>query len=350
MRSLRILRRRRFSASEHGQALILFVGGLATLIALVGLSVDAGRLVLTRTDLQKAADAAVFAAAQELPNDDAAASVASTYVQENSPGAIADIVFAATYAQNDTITVTATRTVEYAFLKVLGMDSATVSAHATARVGTFVGGAGLMPWGLVACDEDDDPGCDLAQNNCFEGIDDDTGMPIFSQNVDCTLKFGAGSNSGGDFGALALDGTGANTYRDSIKNGTTNAFKKGDKVVPETGNMSGPTKQGINDRLSQPVPASCSGTPVKTNSDGTTSIKTGCENHPLIVVIPVVDQIQNPELSEILGFAFMYLDPNSPGNGNQSAVKGQFLEFVTELPEALYEGFGDGARAVMLIE
>lgn len=350
MRTLHPLLHRALATSERGQALILFVGGLATLIALVGLSVDVGRVVFTRTDLQKAADAAAFAAAQELPNDNAAEQVAQTYVAENSPGAVANVQFANTYATNDTVTVTASRRVDYAFVKVLGLDGTTVTARATARVGSFVGGAGLMPWGLVACDDQDDDGCDLAQNNCYQGMDEETGMPIFSQNVDCTLKFGAGSNSGGDFGALALDGTGANTYRESIKNGTRNAFRKGQQVMAETGNMSGPTKQGLDDRLSQPQPAGCTGSPVKKNADGTSSIVAGCENSPQIVIIPVVDQIGNPEPSTIIGFAFMYLYKDQPGNGNNSTVKGQFLEFVTELPNGLYEGFGDGATAVMLIE
>lgn len=350
MSTLRLPLRRAFATSEGGQALILFVAGMATLIALVGLSVDVGRVVFTRTDLQKAADAAAFAAAQELPDSDAAREVAASYVAENSPGAVADVEFANTYATNDTITVTATRRVDYAFVKVLGLDGTTVSAKATARVGSFVGGSGLMPWGLVACEDEDDPGCDLAENNCFEGMDEETGMPIFSQNVDCTLKFGAGSNSGGDFGALALDGPGANTYRETIKNGSKNTFRKGQQVPPQTGNMSGPTKQGLDDRLSQPQPPGCTGTPVKKNPDGTTSIVAGCENSPLIVVIPVVDQIKNPEPSTILGFAFMYIYPDQPGNGNNSFVKGQFLEFVTELPNGRYEGFGEGATAVMLIE
>ena len=39
--------------SESGQALILFAIGIAAFIGLVGMAVDAGQLVVTRTDLQR---------------------------------------------------------------------------------------------------------------------------------------------------------------------------------------------------------------------------------------------------------------------------------------------------------
>ena len=58
--------RRFLDSDDCGQTLMLFAGGLAVLLALVGLAVDVGQLVHTRTDLQKMSDAAVLAAIQDI--------------------------------------------------------------------------------------------------------------------------------------------------------------------------------------------------------------------------------------------------------------------------------------------
>ena len=116
---------------EHGQSLILFAAGLAGFCGLVGMAVDVGFLVYTRTDLQKAADAAALAGSQDLPNATLALSSADTYVTKNG-GAACQPNCATVNAANDTITVTTTRHVDYMFLKVVGMSGADV--HATAVV------------------------------------------------------------------------------------------------------------------------------------------------------------------------------------------------------------------------
>jgi Flp pilus assembly protein TadG len=335
---------------ERGQALILFAGGLVVFMGLVALAVDVGQIVTTRTDLQKAADAAAFAGAQDLPNTASARTVAEQYVANNAGGeASAHVTFGSTGSQPNEITVEAERRVNYTFMRVLGMSGADVSASATVRVGTYSGGGGLVPWGLIASN---DYNSTLLQNDCFINIDAG-GNANFKQNQQCVLKYGAGTSSGGDFGALALDGTGASIYRDNIGKGSQKVFKKGDQVEAQTGNMQGPTQQGISDRFSQPVPDGCPGhgrnDVLITNDDGTVSVRPGCDSSPRIVIIPVVDKIDNPQMSTILGFAFMYLT-GSTNQGGQSQVYGEFVEFVTELPNSLYEGTGTGAKAIRLID
>jgi hypothetical protein len=194
----------------------------------------------------------------------------------------------------------------------------------------------------------------LLQNNCYQGNDAD-GLPIFQQNTDCTVKFGAGSNSGGDFGALALDGGGASVYRDAIANSSKNKYVKGQKVDPQTGNMQGPTGQGLNDRLGLAAPATCAGNDrddvLQTMPDGTVAIRAGCENSPRIGIVPVVDQIDGggQTKSTILGFAFVFIVGES-GSGGQTKVDLEFVTYVTEIPDSYYDGTGQGARIVKLIE
>lgn len=330
---------------ESGQMLVLMVAGLAALVAIVGLAVDVGQVVFTRTDLQKVADAAAFAGAQDLPNSSAATSAANTYVGLNANNTSASVVISSTTNANDTIQVTATRKVDYAFLRLVGLQGRTVSAKAKVRYGVYNGGSGIVPWGLVASNNKDFLG-----NNCFNGFVN--GVPTFKQNQKCVLKYGAGSSSGGDFGALALDGTGASNYRDDIANGSSKTFVKGQKVEAQTGNMVGPTGQGIADRLAIAPPATCNTNDrnkILKTTNGVTSIIPGCENHPRIVVIPVVDKIDNPNLSTILGFAFMFLHGEAGGGGHTS-VETEFVTFVTDIPGGVYNGTGSGSTSIKLVE
>jgi hypothetical protein len=92
--------------------------------------------VYTRTDLQKAADAAALAGSQDLPNATTATSSANIYVGLNSKSATtASVAITTISAPNDTIQVTATRHIDYFFLKVLGLSGTDVSATAKAAMG-----------------------------------------------------------------------------------------------------------------------------------------------------------------------------------------------------------------------
>lgn len=327
----------------------MLAAGFATFCGLVGMAVDVGHVVYMRTELQKTADAAAFAAAQNLPATADATSEANDYVDLNTTGATADVSFGYSGNSANSVTVKAERHVSYTFLRLVGLDGLDVSAKATVRVGTYSGGSGLLPWGLIASNNNNST---LLQNACYQGLASN-GNPIFKQNQQCVLKYGAGSNSGGDFGSLSLGGSGASTYRDNIKYGSTETYKRGDKVNPETGNMVGPTKQGIQDRFGVAPPAGCPGNArndvLIDNPDGSVSVRPGCESSARIVIIPVVDKIQNPQDSTILGFAFMYLTGYSNAGGS-SQVTGEFVEFVTDLPGAVYDGSGEGATAMQLIE
>lgn len=339
--------------AEQGQVLVLMAAGLVTLLALTGLAIDVGQLVTMKTRLQRTADAAALAAGVDLPNTTNATTAANNYVTLNQPGTTAQLEFSATYSPNDTLKVTAKRNVEFTFLKLLGFSSKEVKASAKVRASGYNGGAGIVPWGLIASN---DSNSKLLQNSCYLG-NDAQGLPMFKQGQACTLKYGAGTNSGGDFGAVVLDGSGASPYRDDIANGSNLWFKKGDKIDAQTGNMVGPTGQGISDRFSRPVPAGCPGHSesdvLKTNPDGTVTVRPGCETSPRIIIIPVVDQINNPQKSTILGFAFFYLtgsSVNSSGQGH-AQVSGKFVRFVTELPNSYYSGStGNNSTAVKLIQ
>jgi hypothetical protein len=66
----------------------------------------------------------------------------------------------------------------------------------------------------------------------------------------------------------------------------------------------------------------------------------------------VVDKIENPAKSTVLGFSYMYLTGSS-NQGGHSQVTGEFVKFVTELPNGVYQGApgaGSDAMAMMLVQ
>ena len=73
--------------NERGAVVIFIAIALVALLAMTAFVVDFGRVYATRADMQKTADAAALAAAEELPIAPAVAGEAILYGQLNAPGA-----------------------------------------------------------------------------------------------------------------------------------------------------------------------------------------------------------------------------------------------------------------------
>ena len=89
-----------------------------------------------------------------------------------------------------------------------------------------------------------------------------------------------------------------------------------------------------------------------TAPDGKVRIRPGCEDSARVIVIPVVDQIDHPKQSTILGFSLMYLhgmQQSGKGGKGHTEVVAEFIEFSTRLPGGNYDGLdGEGLTVVGL--
>ncbi|MCM3765803.1 pilus assembly protein TadG-related protein [Neobacillus niacini] len=123
-----------FLYEEKGQSLVLIAVMLAVLIGFAGVAIDGGRLYATKSDLQKAADAAALAGAQELPNASTSRISAEAYAKENGVKQ-AEITSINSSYQGDTtkIEVNLTRKVSFTFARVLGFTSTDIPARAVAQ-------------------------------------------------------------------------------------------------------------------------------------------------------------------------------------------------------------------------
>jgi len=117
---------------ERGQILPLMGVMAIGLFAIIGLSVDVGRMFVTKAALSRAVDAAALAGVQDLPDTSEATSKATEYLALNEPSAVPTI---GADTVNSKLTVDATQSVSFYFLSIIGIDGATVSAHAVAGFG-----------------------------------------------------------------------------------------------------------------------------------------------------------------------------------------------------------------------
>ena len=131
---------------ERGQ--IILMVGLATIVmfGIVGLAVDVGRLYVTRVELGRSLDAAALSGILELNGQSSglanAEAKALEYFDDNEQNAVPNVTVCdgdpnpPCNGENNTLTMDATKSINMIFLSVLGIKTASVSAHAKAGFGT----------------------------------------------------------------------------------------------------------------------------------------------------------------------------------------------------------------------
>ncbi len=303
--------------SECGQILIMWAVGLPILLGMMGLSVDVGMLMHTKTQLQAAVDSAALAGAYDLPmQPSAASSNAIDYAGKNDkvglkPADQLSNTVKTTYATNDTITVSATRTVDTFFIRVLGILNSNVQAKATAINAPAGGVAGVIPWAV--------------NNDAF-----------FSYGAYVSLQSVGGSGGSGQFNFASLNPPGGQTYQDAMANGTSQPILAGGSYATNTfdgSSVSTQTANSLNARI--------------TARPGETWTTIG-SGSPRVVFIPIVNgnmpNAPNPVL--ILTFRAFFLERVDTAN---NAIWGRFVQFT---PPTATIGVGvpdQGVRVIKLI-
>jgi hypothetical protein len=194
----------RVQQEEGGQVFAFAAVGMVAICGMAGFAIDVGHFYQAHRQQQAIADSAALAAATDLPaSTSTASSDASAYAAKNG-GAVTSIGFSTTYMANDTVTVTAKKTVSTSFLKVVGISQANVGASATVVAETLQKAYGAAPFGVIKTQPElGGPGCP-----CF-------GVPT-------TLDETKGPGPGG-FGVINVDGskggTSPGTLASWIQNG-----------------------------------------------------------------------------------------------------------------------------------
>ncbi len=217
--------------NERGAALVTTAFFATAIVVFVGLVADAGLMMYQRTRMQVAADAAALAGAKALLNSEGQAIAAAQELakQNGFPISASQIDI----KKGSRVTVAIDSPTDSLVSRVLAATQAQAEPKAPNQPSTFLIGAqasadlhcielqhGARPWGVPDTD--------------------------FGVGKEYILKQGAGGSTRGNFQALALDGSGANIYRQAILNGSKTTVKFGDMIASEPGNMNGPTVTAVN--------------------------------------------------------------------------------------------------------
>jgi hypothetical protein len=182
---------------QSGQAYVISILFLAVMLAMAAAVLDIGSWYRADRSLQATVDSAALAGAQALPGSTANASaLASQYATKNGGGTI-NVAFKTKVTPNDTITVTGSRPAPGFFSKMLGVNSVTVHATATARVG----GLSAAKWVVPIVVDEKHPKLQCNPNPCSGSTE--LVYQHFKQN--------GSPNGAGNFGFINITGQGQGT-------------------------------------------------------------------------------------------------------------------------------------------
>jgi len=276
----------RLAKEENGTAVVIIALAFTALLGFAALAVDTGILYLEHTRVASAADAAVLAGAQELPDTGKARAKVKEYAQLNGiDPAVIDIDVS---GDNRQITVTTNKTVNLHFARLFGFETSTVNGRATARIAPVSEIIGLIPLGI-----------------------NENLLPL-SAGSEYMIKGGA--RDGNPWRGIIEypgQGNGGSNYRDLVVNGYDGNVKIGDLEGKVPGNKSGPTMQGIDDRIN-----GC--------RDGCTwdDYQNDCRR---VVIVPIFRDLGLEVM--IVGFAAIFLE-RTEGNGNDSRVWATYINYT----------------------
>ncbi|KUO74164.1 MAG: hypothetical protein APF77_11655 [Clostridia bacterium BRH_c25] len=302
----------KYLKNKRGNSSIVLLFMTTAIIGLMTLTVDAGLLYLEKSRLQNTVDSAALAAISSYSEgQDKMREEAIKYAGLN--GVPAEDIFIDILEDNRKVTVSSNKSVTLYFAKIFSRSSADVVAEATAVTGPIVSVKGIRPFGVEAQE--------------------------FIYGATYTLKNGGGGGTSGNYGAIALGGTGASNYRDNLINGyDAHSIKIGDLIDTETGNMNGATFDGISEILDSDS---------SIHGEDISQLEVGC---PRLIKIPVIDflTVAGRSAVKVVGFAAFFLDDVVKVNG-KTEITGRFIKRIAE-GEIDENGEGSGLFGTKLVQ
>ncbi len=196
---------------------------IVTLAALISLVLDVGNLYFQYLNLYSASDAAAISGATYLPLQPAAAQATAQTIALTNGIKASEIQSIVVSPDSRKITVTTNRTVPVFFAALLGLKNFVVGSTSTA--GVQAAGSNLR--GVLPL-----------------GVDNRTPFTVGQIVVLRGDVLGPGN-----WGGLALGGTGGQNYRTNIEVGYPGTLSIGDDIQTEPGAKPGPTAQGVTTRI-----------------------------------------------------------------------------------------------------
>jgi Flp pilus assembly protein TadG len=299
---------------SKGQAIFIVILALPVIVGVLTLVMDVGNLYYNQVSMQVAVDSGVLSGALYLPSyPSQAVSVAEDYAQRNGIKS-SEITSCYVSSDNKTVIMNTSRQIPCFFCAVLGEGTAnaqTAPNETSSGTGVRVGASALVvpiraATGVVPI-----------------GVDYRTSMD-FGQEVQLKL----GQVGPGNWGPLALGGTGSDNYRYNIQTGYPDKVSAGDWLQTEPGDVSGPTTQGFQYRIS-----------MGQNQFSTGTFQNHELNDPRVMLIPMVDfsNVNGSSQVPLKGFAMMWI----VGVDGQGTISCYFIQ--QSVPGALPDPTGSAS-------
>jgi hypothetical protein len=230
---------KRFFREEGGNILIFSVIVMVTTLLFASMAIDVGCLLTAKNQLQAAADAAALAGATGLIVNNSEAVSRAVNVAGSNDCINQSVLIGSDnvgFPATNQVSVQTSQIVNLFFSRVVGLNSAPVSAVAVAELGTIVGTKGMRPWGIP------DLGWTKGSYAVLKaGSLRSPNAPARNPSYYYCIDFPP-LNKG-------TPNTGASAYRYNIAYGSQSEVGIGDIIQVEPGNMPGPTAQGINELI-----------------------------------------------------------------------------------------------------
>lgn len=271
---------------EDGNVMLLVSLSLIGMLAMTGLVIDGGSMMMTRSHLQKAANAAVLSGAQELTNEEEKVRnvVNDVLASHGERGSMQSLDI----NMENRVDIELKKEMPSRFSSLFGRESIPVHANAAAELGTMGRAVGAAPLGI-------DESIDLNYGREYK------------------LKVDQTEVEAGNFGILALGGPGAKTYSQNLRDGYQDPLQTGNVVETQTGNIAGKTRRGVRERI-----RACPYPPGEMQH----------RDCPRVLLVPVYKPLSHSgnQLKEVkvTGFAYFYI--TKPMDANDTSISGKFIK------------------------
>jgi hypothetical protein len=272
--------------NERGNVVVIVALAFMALLGMAGLVIDGGIMYMTKTHLQKAANASVLSGAQELTNKD-----------EKVKFVVNDILKAhneETTVENlqvemeKRVAISLMKPVKLSFSSLFGFDKVNIKVSAAAELRPLGRAVGAAPL----------------------GIDERVPLEYYKPYK---LKVDSSESVSGYFGILALGGPGARTYEENLQYGYQDELKIGMVIDTQTGNIAGKTRTVV-----QQLVNGCPEMPQDV-------FDRDCSR---VILVPVYKpyQFDSNQLKsvQITGFSYFYI--TDPMSANDTSITGMFIK------------------------
>lgn len=297
--------------NKRGNSSIILLFMITAIIGLMTFTVDAGLLYFEKNKLQNTVDSAALAAVSAYA-EGREKMLEEAYKYSGLNGVPAEKLNIDISENKRRVTVTAGKPVALYFARIFNKSGEDIDVKAAAVTGPVSSAKGIRPLGV-----------------------EEQGF-VYGETY--TLKHGGGGGTTGNYGAIALGGTGASNYRNNLINGyNVRSIKVGDELETETGNMDGSTYDGIKNLLDSDL---------NEHGDDLSQLEVNC---PRLIKIPIIDYFgAGRSTVKVVGFAAFFLDDVEKING-KTEITGRFVKRVGE-GEIDESGEGYGLFGTKLVE